>query len=186
ARAAAVCHRAVLDRKCASPFLRPPLVTGHEFAGEGVEAGPGAGAWRPGDRVTALHRAPCGECPACRAGEETHCRKVWQSFGLTIDGSYAEEVLAPAGALVRLPDALGFREAAPLMCTAGVALHALRRVGGLRAGESVLVTGASGGVGHAGVQLAKRLGARVLAVTSSAAKEPALRAAGPDDVVAPT
>jgi D-arabinose 1-dehydrogenase-like Zn-dependent alcohol dehydrogenase len=181
-RAAAVCHRDILDRRGAFPFLRAPVVTGHELAGEVVGAGPDAG-FAAGDRVTAVHRPPCEECPACRAGEETHCRSSWRSFGLTIDGCYAEYLVAPAAALVRIPEGVDDAHAAPLMCTAGVALHALRRVGGLCAGETVLVTGASGGVGHMALQIARLLRARALAVTSSADKVAALGDAGADDVI---
>jgi D-arabinose 1-dehydrogenase-like Zn-dependent alcohol dehydrogenase len=185
-RAAAVCHRDLLDRRGAFPFLRTPVVTGHEFAGIVVALGDEVTEVRRGDRVTAVHRPPCDACPACRAGEETHCRGTWQAFGLTIDGCYAEYLIAPAAALVTLPDGLDFAAAAPLMCTAGVARRALFRVGKLQPGETLLLTGASGGVGHMALQLARRAGARVLAVTSNPAKVDALRAAGADEVIVST
>jgi len=182
-RAAGVCHRDLLDREGKYPFMKRPIVTGHELAGEVVALGDGVDGWRPGDRVTAVHRAPCGACEPCRAGDETRCLGSLRIFGLTVDGSYAEEVVADAGALVRVPDALPFERAAFLHCTAGVALRALRTRAGLRAGETVLVTGASGGVGIHAVQIARHLGARVLAVTSKPEKAEPLRARGAEVLV---
>jgi propanol-preferring alcohol dehydrogenase len=77
---------------------------------------------QPGDRVTAVHRPPCGACRACEAGDEIHCRKSWKSYGHTVDGSYAEYLVAPVASLVPLPGGLSYAEAAPLHCTAAVAL----------------------------------------------------------------
>ncbi len=181
-RAAGVCHRDLLDRQGAYPFMKRPVVTGHEFAGEVVEVGPGAGL-SVGDRVVAMHRPPCGRCDECRAGEEVRCTQSVYSFGLTVDGGYAEFVVAHAAALVPLPPSVPFEQAAFLHCTAAVALRALRHRARLQAGETVLVTGASGGVGIHAVQIARILGARVVAVTSKEAKVEALRAAGADDVI---
>jgi NADPH:quinone reductase-like Zn-dependent oxidoreductase len=104
-------------------------------------------------------------------------------FGLTLDGGYAEHVLAPAGCLVPLPDAVPFEHGCFLACTAGVALRGLRTRGELKSGERVLITGASGGVGLHAIQVAKALGAEVLAVTSSEHKANELRETGADHVI---
>ncbi|MSP61188.1 MAG: zinc-binding dehydrogenase [Myxococcales bacterium] len=181
-RAVGVCHRDLLDREGRYPFMKRPVVTGHEFAGEVVEVGAGAGL-AVGDRVVNLHRGPCGACEACRAGEETRCSGSLASFGLTVDGGYAEFVAADASALVALPAAVPFEQGAFLFCTAAVALRALRSRARLEGGETVLITGASGGVGIHAVQIARILGARVVAITSRAEKRAALIAAGADDVV---
>jgi len=182
-RGCGVCYRDLLDREGKYPFMRRPVITGHEWAGEIVEVGAGVRDWQLGDRVATTHRPACGECARCLAGDETHCLQSVASYGLTVDGGYAEEVLAWPGSLVRVPDGVPLDEAAFLHCTAGVALRALRVHGRLREGQTVVITGASGGVGMHAIQVAKILGARVLAVTSNPNKSEALRAVGADEVV---
>jgi D-arabinose 1-dehydrogenase-like Zn-dependent alcohol dehydrogenase len=182
-RASGVCYRDVVDRRGGFPFMKRPVVPGHEFAGEVEALGPGVENIAVGDRVVNLHRAPCGQCEYCKAGHEPRCTGSFLMFGLTVDGSYAEQVLAPAAALVPLPASIPFEKGCFLMCTAAVALRGLRTRGRLVAGETVLVTGATGGVGLHGIQVAKALGARVIAVTSSASKQESLHAVGADDVV---
>jgi D-arabinose 1-dehydrogenase-like Zn-dependent alcohol dehydrogenase len=157
-----VCHRDLLDREGSYPFMRRPIVTGHEFAGEIVTLGPGVTAFALGDRVATTHRPACGECQACRADDETRCL-----------GSLASYV----------PEAVVLDEAGFLHCTAGVALRALRSRARLQAGETVVISGASGGVGVHAIQVAKILGARVIAVTSNEAKVEALYRIGADQVV---
>ena len=182
-RAAGVCYRDVVDRRGGFPLMKRPVIPGHELAGEVVAVGEGVAHLRPGDRVANVHRAACGDCEYCRAGEEPRCLRSLEVFGLTVDGAYAELVLAHGGCLVPLPEGLDFEHGCFLACTAGVALRALRSRAHLRAGETVLVTGASGGVGLHALQVARALGARTVAVTSSPAKAAALRAAGADEVV---
>jgi acryloyl-coenzyme A reductase len=182
-RAAGVCGRDLIDRRGGFPMMKLPTVLGHEFAGEVLEVGALVRDFSPGDRVANLHRPWCGECRSCVVGETLDCENAWQSFGHTVDGAYAERVVAHHRALVKLPDDVDFVQAASLGCTAGVALRALRSVAGLELGERLLVTGASGGVGLAALQLGKMMGARVIATTSNAEKTSALRAAGADDVV---
>jgi acryloyl-coenzyme A reductase len=181
--ACGVCYRDLLDREGKYPFMKRPVVTGHEWAGTVAAVGPDVRQFAVGDRVATTHRPACGECEPCRAGDETHCMTAVASYGLTIDGGYAEEVLAYESSLVRVPDAVPLDGAAFLHCTAAVALRALRHHGRLAAGQTVLMTGASGGVGVHALQVAKILGARVVAVTSSEAKVEPLRALGADDVL---
>jgi len=181
-RGCGVCYRDVIDRQGKYPFMRRPVVTGHEWAGEIVEVGAGVVGFAVGDRVASVHRPACGECPACLAGDEIRCGSPVM-YGLTVDGGYAEEVLAWVGSLVKVPAAVPLDEAAVLHCTAAVALRALRHHARLVAGETVLITGASGGVGVYAIQVAKILGARVLAVTSQEAKVAALKALGVDEVI---
>lgn len=183
-RACGVCYRDIIDREGKYPFMRRPIVTGHELAGEITAVGPGASDFAVGDRVAATHRPPCGVCPACRRDDETMCSGSPVMYGLTVDGGYAEACLTWTASLVRVPPEVPLEQAAFLHCTAGVALRALRARAGLQAGETVVITGASGGVGIHAVQVAKILGARVIAVTSSPAKAEALTRAGADEVVA--
>jgi NADPH:quinone reductase-like Zn-dependent oxidoreductase len=184
-RASAVCGRDLIDRRGGFPMMKLPTILGHEFAGEIVALGEGAGdtALRVGDKVVNLHRPACGECPRCLGGDPVLCERAWQSFGHSVDGAYAELVVADRRALVPAPASIPFEQLSTLMCTAGVALYAMRRRGGLGRGETVLVTGASGGVGSMAVGVAKALGARVIASTTSAAKVEAIEALGADHVI---
>lgn len=136
--------------------LKPalPFVAGLEFAGEVVEADPHSG-FVPGDRV-------CG-------GNKT--------------GGMAELAAVPAASLQRLPAALSFARAAALGAAYTTAWTALVELGGLRAGQWVLVHGASGGVGLAACDLAQTLGARVIAASGSPGKLAALTAACNPDAV---
>ena len=185
-RAAAVCGRDVIDRRGGMPMMKLPTILGHEFAGEVTALGARAAeesGFRVGDRVVNLHRPFCGACDPCRRGDLLFCERAFQAFGVTVDGGYAEAVVAHARALVALPAAVGFEAASTVMCTAGVALRALRSIGRLVLGETVLVTGASGGVGAYAIQIARSMGARVIATTTSEAKAERLAELGAHEVI---
>lgn len=133
-------------RKGSMRLLMPakfPLVLGYDVAGEVMDIGPEVTRFEPGDAVF-------GGVDVIRQG-----------------GSYADLALAREAALAPKPTALSFEEAAAIPMAALTALQALRDKGELVAGEDVLVNGASGGVGHFAVQIARALGARVTAVTSA-------------------
>jgi D-arabinose 1-dehydrogenase-like Zn-dependent alcohol dehydrogenase len=181
--ACGVCGRDLVDRKGGFPYMRLPIVPGHEMAGVVERLGAGVSDLVPGQRVVNLHRAACRRCAACRRGEELHCTGWWQAFGLTVDGGYADFVVAQEGCLVPLPDEIPFEAAASLNCTAAVALRGLRTRARLEAGERLLVTGASGGVGLAAVRIGKLMGAYVVGVTSSAERARRVVEAGADDVI---
>jgi D-arabinose 1-dehydrogenase-like Zn-dependent alcohol dehydrogenase len=182
-KAEGVCGRDLIDRRGGFRGLKLPVILGHEFAGEVVKVSAGVTDLAPGDRVANLLRLGCGACRSCLRGETPICERAWQSFGQTRDGGYAEFVVAPAAALVKIPAQVSDVEAASVACTFGVALRALRTVAKATLGDRVLVTGASGGVGMAAIQVAKALGADVIAVTSSESKHEALAKAGADDVI---
>ncbi|MEU5876109.1 NADPH:quinone oxidoreductase family protein [Spirillospora sp. NPDC047279] len=137
--------------------IKPPLpfVPGYEVAGTVAAAGPDVTAPAVGTRVLAT----CGL------------------------GGFASRIVVPAAAAVPIPDRLDAGRAATFTQSYSTALFALRERGALRDGESVLVLGAGGGVGLAAVQVAKALGARVLAGASSEAKRDAALAAGADAVL---
>jgi D-arabinose 1-dehydrogenase-like Zn-dependent alcohol dehydrogenase len=162
--ACGVCHRDLIDRAGRFPFLRVPITPGHEAVGRVVAAGPQVADFRVGDRVGTMHRDACGACPACRRGDTTLCEGAAGVFGLLADGGYARHVVAHESAFYPVPEGLADVEAAVMHCTFGTAYRDLVTLGGLAAGERVLVTGANGGVGMAAVQLAARLGAEVVAV----------------------
>jgi alcohol dehydrogenase len=143
------------------PSITLPHVPGHELAGEVVAAGPHVGAFAPGDRVTVPFCCGCGRCEPCRQGWTQICDVDFQP-GFTAWGSFAELVALPRADLnlVRLPDSLGFVEAASLGCRFMTAFAALTDV---RAGDWVAVHGC-GGLGLSAVMIARALGAAVVAV----------------------
>ncbi len=181
--ACGVCYRDIVDRLGKYPFMQRPIVTGHETAGIIEKVGPGVTEFAVGDRVASTLRPGCGECDECQRGEEGRCTGSAIMYGLTADGGYAEQCLLWTASMVKVPDQVPLEAACFLHCTASVALRALKMQGRLVAGQTVLITGASGGVGIHAVQIAKLLGARVLAVTSQAEKSAALVEYGADEVI---
>ena len=149
-----------------------PHVPGHEFAGEIVELGTEideASGWRVGDRVTAPFICACGRCDECRSGNEQVCDHQRQP-GFTHWGSFAEYVVVDEAGLnlIRLPDSLGFVEAASLGCRFATAYRAIIARGRLQPGEQVAVHGC-GGVGLSAIMIAVAAGVRVYGVDVSEA-----------------
>jgi acryloyl-coenzyme A reductase len=182
-RACGVCYHDVLNRRGSLPRTSVPAILGHEVAGEVVEVGPGVRGWAVGDRAATLQRMSCGACPACESGRTSLCKRDARFFGEELQGGYASLMVAPVGGIGRVPDGMPWAVAATVCCTAGTAVHVIRTRGRVRRGETVLITGASGGVGLQAVQLARLDGARVIAVTSNPAKLDALYNAGAHEVV---
>jgi alcohol dehydrogenase len=180
--ACGVCHRDLLDREGRFPFMRLPITPGHEATGRIVELGARVTGLEVGARVATMHRDACGDCVACRRGDTTLCVGAAWVFGLLADGGYASDVVAPASAVYRVPDAMPAAHAAVLHCTFGTAYRDLVTLARVRAGERVLVTGANGGVGTAAVQIAARLGAHVVALVRSKDHEGFLRSLGASEV----
>jgi len=181
--ACGVGYRDLIERRGDMPMLRPPIVQGHEFAGEIVAVGAGVRRWSVGDRVLNLYASSCGICSHCIGGDERRCRDLSEAFGLTVNGGYAEYVLAHERGLERLLPDIPYDVAATLYSATGVGFNNVANAAAVRVGEKVLVTGASGGVGSAAVQTAKLLGAAVWTITSSADKVEVLRQLGADHVV---
>jgi acryloyl-coenzyme A reductase len=178
--ACAVAYRDVLDRKGAFKFIRLPAVLGHEFSGTVVAVGPMAGdRVAVGDPLVSLHWNQDAAWPSpLKAGGA-----VDTMFGISCDGGYAEYVTCPAGSLAKAPTHIPLTEAACVVSTFGTVWWGAVARGGLKAGQRVLVTGASGGVGSAAVAIAKALGCHVTGVSTSAAKKPYLEALGCDEVL---
>lgn len=182
-RACGVCYHDVINRRGSLPRTSVPAILGHEVAGEVVEVGPDVVGWKVGDRAATLQRMSCGACPQCDAGRTSLCKRDNRFFGEELQGGYAGMMVAPVGGIGRVPDGMPWTVAATVCCTAGTAVHVVRTRGRVRRDETVMITGASGGVGLQAVQLARLDGARVIAVTSSVAKTCALYNAGADEVV---
>ncbi len=146
-----------------------PRTPGGEVAGVISKLGPGVNDWHVGDRVAIQSNLFCGECEFCQHGEESMCLRS-RLLGVDCDGGFAEQVVVPASALVRLPEAVSFEQSAALTLAASTAMHMLTDRTQVRAGDWVLVIGGASGVGSAAIQIAKGLGARVVATASSPEK----------------
>jgi D-arabinose 1-dehydrogenase-like Zn-dependent alcohol dehydrogenase len=180
--ACGICGHDLLNRQGAFPLTRLPAVIGHEIAGVVVEAGSLVTRFKPGDRVALNQRQSCGACAACRDGRGNLCRDGYGFYGEDVSGGYGEFVTATERNAVHLPDSIDFATGAVLSCAIGTGFHALGRAR-VPPGDTVVVTGAGGGVGLHTVQLAREIGCRVIALTGSEAKAARLREAGADDVV---
>ena len=176
------CHH---DRLVMAGALRrgvaPGVILGHEIAATVVSAAADAADWQPGDRVVSLLTAACGQCDRCRAGREHRCR-VGAGIGHGRDGGFAEYVALPTSALVRIPEGMPAEQAVLLACPAGVALNAVNAAE-IAAGDTVVVTGAGGGLGVHAVQLAAQRGASVIAATTSPGKTLLLESLGAAPVI---
>jgi propanol-preferring alcohol dehydrogenase len=143
------------------PQARYPIVPGHEIVGTVAETGPGADAWRVGDRVGIPWLAStCGTCRFCVSGRENLCQAA-RFTGCSVDGGYAEYAVADSRYCFRLPDAFSDEELAPWLCAGLIAYRALRMAGeGARLGLYGF-----GAAAHIVVQLACHEGREVFAFT---------------------
>jgi len=162
-RASGVCHTDLHAAEGDWPVKpQPPFIPGHEGVGEVAAVGAGVDWLKEGDRVGApwLHTA-CGHCEHCVGGWETLCESQ-QNTGYSVDGGYAEFVRADAAYVGRLPDALEFGPAAPVLC-AGVTVYKGLKELEAKPGDWVAISGI-GGLGHMAVQYAKAMGYHVVAI----------------------
>jgi len=181
--ACGVCHRDLIDRRGGVPFMTLPITLGHELVGRVTAVGPEVSLWQPGDRVASLHRDSCGDCDQCVAGQVSLCQNGGAHvLGIMADGGYASHVVAPERTFYAMPQDIPGPEAAILNCTYGTAFRGLR-AGGCGPGRRVVITGASGGVGSAAVEVAARMGATVVAVVRSDSHVDYVRTLGADVVV---
>ena len=147
---------------------QPPFIPGHEGVGHVVAVGQGVDYVREGDRVGVpwLYSA-CGHCTYCLGGRETLCEQQ-QNAGYSVNGSFAEYVLADADYVGHLPGSVDFVEIAPVLC-AGVTVYKGLKVTDTRPGDWVVISGI-GGLGHMAVQYARAMGLNVAAVDVDEAK----------------
>src|SRR6516162_2793863 len=167
--ACGVCHTDAQTVMGLYPGLTLPRVPGHEVVGRIEALGSGVSRWSIGQRVgVGLIAGEDGVCEPCRRGDMVNCQSPVTS-GVTVDGGYAEVMIAEARGIAAIPDELSSVEAAPLMC-AGVTTYNALRNAGLRAGDLVAVQGI-GGLGHLGVQFARHMGFRTVAIGRGRDKE---------------
>jgi propanol-preferring alcohol dehydrogenase len=139
-----------------------PRVPGHEAVGRIDALGSGVQGWTVGQRVgVGFLGGPCGYCEFCRDGDLVNCRNQ-EYTGIHHDGGYAEIMLAKASGLMSIPDGMEAADAAPLLCAGITTFNALRN-SPAKAGDLVAVLGI-GGLGHLGVQYARRMGFEVVAI----------------------
>lgn len=142
-----------------------PLVLGHEISGEVAAVGAAVqGGWAVGDRAVSTLYLTCGRCRKCLGGRETICEDFQGYVGIETPGGYAEYTTVPAANLVALPDSIGFPEGSVLANAVGTPYHAFTERMRLRPAEYVIITGAGGGVGIHAIQVARAMGAFVMAV----------------------
>jgi D-arabinose 1-dehydrogenase-like Zn-dependent alcohol dehydrogenase len=174
--ACGVCHSDSLTVEGQWPGLSFPRIPGHEIAGVIDAVGAGVVGWSVGQRVgVGWFGGHCGRCEPCRRGWLIDCRNL-RIPGISYDGGYADAMVAPAGALVAIPDELSALDAAPLLCAGVTTFNALRHSGAMP-GDVVAILGI-GGLGHLGVQFANKLGFRTVAIARGSDKEALSRKLG--------
>jgi acryloyl-coenzyme A reductase len=178
-----VCHLDLILRSGMRSRVKPPRVLGHELAAVVAEVGAGVEDFAVGDRVASFNFQACGTCDDCMRGRPSLCRQTHGDIGQTRDGGYAEYAVLLSTNLVKLPMGMPFEHACFGACVYGPPYKAIRHVGRIRVGQSVVITGASGGLGVAAIQIVRALGARSIAITSNQSKVAKLKELGADDVV---
>ena len=179
--ACGICHSDALVKDGVWPGIQYPRVPGHEIAGRIDAMGDNVTSWSIGQRVgVGWHGGHCFVCEQCRRGDFAMCvnRKV---TGIDFDGGYADYVIVPAAVLAAIPAELPAEEAGPFMCAGVTVFNALRH-SGARAGEVVAVHGI-GGLGHLGVQYARRMGFKTVAINRGNDKEPLARQLGAHEYI---
>jgi len=162
--------------------VQMPHVLGNDVVGEVAELGDGVQGVAVGDRVWIHPTLSDGTCPACLAGDDNLCRS-YDVLGRRRNGGYAEQVAVPARNALPYPDGLAWEDAAAMPLVFLTAWHMLVGRARLKAGETVLIIGGGSGVGSAAIQVAKHLGARVIATAGSEPKLERVRALGADATI---
>jgi NADPH:quinone reductase-like Zn-dependent oxidoreductase len=182
-RACGINHLDLWVRK-GLPGLEPemPHILGNDVVGEVIEVGEGVTTSKVRDRVWVHPTLSCGKCPACAAGQDNLCRQ-YDVLGRRRNGGYAERVAVPAVNCLPYPSELQWEQAAAMPLVFLTAWHMLASRAKLKAGEDCLVIGAGSGVGSAGVQVAKLLGARVIATAGTPEKRARAISLGADATI---
>jgi alcohol dehydrogenase, propanol-preferring len=176
-----VCHTDVLAVEGLRADPSAPIVPGHEIVGIVDAVGDGVHQWTVGDRVgLGFLGGQCNECAYCRRGDFVNCTDQPQP-GTTEDGGYAEMVYARASGLARIPAELDSLHAAPLLCAGLTTFNALRTA--RPAPDALVGIQGIGGLGHLGIQYAKHLGYRVVAIARGSEKADLAKTLGADHYI---
>jgi D-arabinose 1-dehydrogenase-like Zn-dependent alcohol dehydrogenase len=179
--ACGICHSDALVKEGHWPGIQYPRVPGHEIAGLIDKVGPDVTLWKPGQRVgVGWHGGHCFECDPCRRGDFVNCNDG-KITAIHFDGGYAEYVVVPSEAVALMPDDLPADEAAPLLC-AGITVYNSLRNSGARGGDLVAVQGI-GGLGHLGIQYARQMGFRTVAIGRGGDKQALAKKLGAHDYI---
>ena len=162
--------------------LQLPRTLGGEIAGIIAELGADVDDWRKGERVAVQSNLFCGFCEYCLKAEESICLNG-KLLGIDRDGGFAGYVAVPARSLVRIPAEVDFVASAALTLAGSTAMHMLTNRAEVRSSEWVLVMAGASGVGTYAIQIAKQLGAQVIATGSTEAKRNFAKTMGADAVV---
>ncbi len=174
--ACGICHSDAFTVEGAMPGIAYPRVPGHEIAERIDAVGEDVGPWAVGRRVgVGWFGGHCGHCDPCRRGDLISCANG-RVPGIAYDGGYADHVVVPASALASIPDDLAAEDAAPLLCAGVTTFNALRR-SGAGPGDLVAILGI-GGLGHLGVQFARRMGFETVAIARGTDKRAQAEALG--------
>jgi NADPH:quinone reductase-like Zn-dependent oxidoreductase len=159
-RACSLNHLDIWVRK-GLPGVKLPHILGSDISGEVVEVGEYVSGFKPGQRVLIAPMHYCGHCSNCVAGLQNQCRE-FTVLGNGVDGGDCELIAVPAASVIPIPESLDFIEAASVPLVFVTAWHMLVGRAGIRPGQTVLVLGASSGVGIAAIQIAKLFHCRVI------------------------
>lgn len=182
-RAAALNRMDVMVRNgWAGLKLELPHINGADGAGEIAALGKGVVEFQVGDHVVINANLGCGECEYCLSGRDNMCRK-WHLLGETVRGTYAEYICLPVRQLYKLPADLDYHKASAAALVYQTAWHSMVTRGEIKAGETVAIVGAGGGVNSASIQIAKHLGAQVIVIGSNAKKLEQAEALGADILI---
>jgi len=177
-KACSLNHLDVWARK-GLPGVKLPHILGADIAGEVAEVGEYVSGFTPGQRVLVAPMHFCGHCPKCVAGLQNQCRE-FTVLGNGVDGGNCELIAVPAANVIPIPDSLDFNQAASIPLVFLTAWHMLVGRAGIRPGQTVLVLGASSGVGIAAIQIAKLFHCRVITTAGDEGKLEKARALGAD------
>ena len=161
---------------------RFPHVIGSDAAGTVQQVGAAVRQVQPGDRVMVNPTLSCGQCPACREGEESLCATL-RVLGEHCSGTAAEYIVVPAENLAPVPSEMPWPQAAAFSLATLTAWRMLTTRASTRAGETVLIWGVGGGVALAALQIARLLGARTIVTSGTDAKLEVARGLGADAVL---
>lgn len=158
-----------------------PHIPGGDIAGTVESVGEGVDKALKGSRVVVYPLISCNDCQLCREGKPNLCLN-WKYFGMHLKGGYAEYIAIPAENAFPLPESITWAEAVGLPVAGLTAYHGLKNVGRLKEGETFFIWGGTGGLGTIAIQIAKQLGATVIATGNSPEKLGVMRSLGADYV----
>jgi len=162
--------------------LEMPHIPGGDIVGSVEDTGEGVKDISLGTRVVVYPLVACKKCQLCKEGKGNLCIN-WKFFGLQLNGGYGEYAVVPAENIIKLPDTMPFEKAATISVAGLTAYHGIKNIGNLKEKETFFIWGGAGGLGTFAIQIAKNLGAKVIATASTKDKMKLMRELGADLVL---